>query len=65
MRVRIDIEYKGEMTTMFCRGIEVTELSKMIRGGRDTGFFYVNPNGSVVLIGSDVINGGIITVCEA
>ena len=50
---------------MFCRGIEVTELSKMIRGGRDTGFFYVNPNGSVVLIGSDVINGGIITVCEA
>tara|TARA_S200002703_G_scaffold100357_1_gene86683 strand:+ start:224 stop:421 length:198 start_codon:yes stop_codon:yes gene_type:complete len=65
MRVRIDVEYKGEMTTMFCRGIEVTELSKMIRGGRDTGFFYVNPNGSVVLIGSDVINGGIITVCEA
>ena len=65
MRVRIDIEYKGEMTTMFCIGIEVTELSKMIRGGRDTGFFYVNPNGSVVLIGSDVINGGIITVCEA
>jgi len=65
MRVRIDVEYKGEMITMFCRGIEVTELSKMIRGGRDTGFFYVNPNGSVVLIGSDVINGGIITVCEA
>jgi len=65
MKIRIDIEYKGEMTTMFCRGIEVTELSKMIRGGRDTGFFYVNPNGSVVLIGSDVINGGIITVCEA
>lgn len=65
MRVRIDVEYKGEMTTMFCRGIEVNELSKMIRGGRDTGFFYVNPNGSVVLIGSDVINGGIITVCEA
>ena len=64
MRVRIDVEYKGEMTTMFCVGIEVNELSKMIRGGRDTGFFYVNPNGSVVLIGSDVINGGIITVCE-
>jgi hypothetical protein len=49
---------------LFCRGTEVNELSKMIRGGRDTGFFYVNPNGSVVLIGSDVINGGIITVCE-
>ncbi len=64
MRVRIDVEYKGEHTTMFCIGIEVTELSKMIRGGRDTGFFYVNPNGSVVLIGSDVINGGIITVGE-
>ena len=65
MKLRIDIEYNGEMTTLFCRGTEVSELSKMIRGVRDTGFFYVNPNGSVVLIGSDVINGGIITVCEA
>ena len=64
MKTRIDIEYNGEMTTLFCRGIEVNELSKMIRGGRDKVFFYVNPNGSVVLIGSDVINGGIITVCE-
>ena len=65
MRIRIDIEYNGEMTTLFCAGTEVNELSKMIRGGRESGFFYVNPNGSVVLIGSDVINGGIITVCEA
>jgi hypothetical protein len=65
MKIRIDVEYNGECHTIFCRGTEVNELSKMIRGGRDTGFFYVNPNGSVVLIGSDVINGGIITVCEA
>ncbi len=64
IKIRIDVDHKGEHTTMFCKGIEVNELSKMIRGGRDTGFFYVNPNGSVVLIGSDVINGGIITVCE-
>ena len=64
IKIRIDVDYKGEHTTMFCKGIEVNELSKMIRGGRDTGFFYVNPNVSVVLIGSDVINGGIITVCE-
>ena len=64
MKIRIDVEYNGECHAIFCRGTEVNELSKMIRGGRDTGFFYVNPNGSVVLIGSDVINGGIITVCE-
>ena len=38
MKIRIDIEYNGEHTTMFCRGTEVTELSKMIRGGRETGF---------------------------
>lgn len=64
MRVRIDIEYNGEQTVLFCKGIDTIEMSKMIRGGRDTGFFYVNPNNSVVLIGSDVINGGIVTVCE-
>jgi len=64
MRVRIDIEYNGEHTTLFCRGTEVNELSKMIRGGRETGFFYVNPSGTVVLIGSDVINGAVITVAE-
>jgi|TARA_Y100000289_G_C3891423_1_gene134168 hypothetical protein len=64
MKVRIDIEYNGEHTALFCRGTEVNELSKMIRGGRETGFFYVNPNGTVVLIGSDVINGAVITVGE-
>ncbi len=64
MRVRVEIEYKGECHVIFCYGIEVIELSKMIRGGRDTGFFYVNPGGGVVLIGSDLINGGLITVDE-
>ena len=65
MKIRIDIEYQGQYTTLYCKGEEVNEISKMIRGGRDTGFFYVNANGSVVLIGSEVINGGIISVCNA
>lgn len=64
MTARIDIEYQDKHTAIFCRGIEATELSKMVRGGRDTGFFYQNPDGTTVLIGSDVINGGIITVAD-
>ena len=64
MKVRVDIHHDGEDHVIFVEGIDAQEVSKMIRGARDDGFYYVDPKGSTVLIGSDYINGGIITVSE-
>jgi len=63
--IKIVLFYNGEDVTLFVKAHSVEEVSKTLRGARETGYYYNFPEeGGAMLIGSDVIRNSIIDITE-
>ena len=63
--IKIVLFYNGDDITFYIKAYSVEEVSKTLRGARETGYYYTfEEEGGAMLIGADVIKNSIIDIEE-
>ncbi len=61
-RIKINIYHDDVDHTFVIDAYSIEDVSKTLRGARETGYYNVNNKGEVLLIGSDIIKNSIINI---